>query len=386
MTAQRLSENDARKRMLTVCLLASGTFFAVAGVAAGQQNNATLDQPLSANRSALTGAQTKEVAPVGNANRRHPDSLLHFDDFEYQVNRNEINPQPAFITRGKWSSVKAINTGRNAAGYLYTVDRIPGYSGNFPGQNSRYVLAIEALPGTFQTQTDLYLQYGNPEGPPNQVPGNVWFQFWVYLNYYDDPQDKNDQLSGITNGKFLYPSVNGTYPAHPLWLFTIRHSSYVFLKGEKEPREIDAPSYQEMLLHAESLGREGPYANIKKGPDYNRWKLGQTSLEERIVANRWTLVKLHFDTSTTSARYEAWLRPLGGRTVKVAEWIDEVTPDFSWQIPPDKVGGHKVFRMPTTLGADSSWGDRAKNNKDCWIYLDDFAMAEAEEALPTYPH
>ena len=51
----------------------------------------------------------------------------------------------------------------------------------------------------------------------------------------------------------------------------------------------------------------------------NRWKLGQTSLEERIVANRWTLVKLHFDTSRTSAQYEAWLTPLGGKTVKVAE-------------------------------------------------------------------
>lgn len=40
--------------------------------------------------------------------------------------------------------------------------------------------------------------------------------------------------------------------------------------------------------------------------------------------------------------------------------------------------------MPTTLGAYSSWGDRAKNNKDAWIYLDDFAMAKSEDVLPKY--
>lgn len=379
MIAQRPLGTYAHPRALMVCLLVCGTLFAAVNMAHGQQHN-----PFPTSGASAADDATDKAAASGNVMGHHSGRLLHYDEFEYDVKRDEINPQPAFITRGKWSAVKAINTGRNAAGYLYTVDRIPGYQGKFPGRNSRRVLAIEALPGKFQTQTDLYLRYGDPQGPANQVPGDVWFQFWVYLNCYDDPQDKEDQLSGITHGKFLYPSVDGKYPAHPLWLFTIRHSSYVFLKGEKEPREIEAPTYQEMLLHAESLGREGPYAHIKKGPEYNRWKLGQTSLEERVVANRWTLVRLHFDTSTTSARYEAWLRPLGGKTVKVAEWIDGVTADFSWKIPPDKVGGHKTFCMPTTLGAHSSWGDRAKHNQDCWIYLDDFAMADSQDALPTY--
>ncbi len=332
------------------------------------------------NQAQAKGASSREAqaSPAGK--------LLFFDGFEYEVKRDEVNPRPAFITQGKWSGVKSINSGRTGAGgYLYTVDRIPGYKGKFPGRNSRRVLAIEGRPGTLKTQTDFYLAYGDPQGPANQVPGDVWFQFWLYLNYYDDPKDKEDQLSGFTNGKFLYPSPDGRYPTYPLWLFVFRHSSYVWLQGEKEPREIEASSYQEILLHAESMGRDGPYANIKKGPDYNRWKMGQTSLEERIVANRWTLVKLHFDTSTTSARYEAWLRPLGGKTVKVAEWIDGVTPDFSWKIPPDKVGGHKVFCMPTTMGDHAEWGDRAKNNRDCWIYLDDFAMATSDDALPKYP-
>lgn len=99
------------------------------------------------------------------------------------------------------------------------------------------------------------------------------------------------------------------------------------------------------------------------------------------MANRWTLVKLHMDTSSTSGRYEAWLAPLGGRPVKVVEWIDGVTKDFSWRIPAEKVGGYRAFRMPTTIGG---WGERAKDNKDCWIYMDDFAMASSEEALPEY--
>jgi hypothetical protein len=167
----------------------------------------------------------------------------------------------------------------------------------------------------------------------------------------------------------------------------------VFLKGDKEPHFAEAKSQHDMLMQVVSTGVEGErpnrrgvvYAEIKKGADYNRWKMGQTSLEQQILANRWTLVKLHFDTSKTSAGWEAWLRPMGGKWVRVAEWIDGVTPEFSWKIPPEKVGGHRVFRMPTTQGDHASWGDRAKNNKDSWIYMDDFTMSGSEEALPKYP-
>lgn len=366
--------------------VASGLFTVMVATALGATNLPASEQAPAPKSVRPAGADPAKADSAKPGKALGPGGLIFYDGFEYTVKRDEIDERPAFLTQGKWSAVKSINAGRSrAGGYLYTVDRIPGYKGQFPGRNSRRVLAIEGRPGTFKTQTDFYLAYGDPRGPANQVPGDVWFQFWIYLNYYDDPQDKEDQLSGITHGKFLYPSVDGNYPAHPLWLFTIRHSSHVFLKGEEEPREsFEADSYQEILMQAESTGREGPYANIMKARPWNRWKMGQTSVEERIVANRWTLVKLHFDTSTTSARYEAWLRPLGGKTVKVAEWIDGVTPHFSWKIPPDKVGGHKVFCIPTTLGDHAEWGDRAKNNRDCWIYLDDFAMASAEDALPTY--
>jgi hypothetical protein len=105
----------------------------------------------------------------------------------------------------------------------------------------------------------------------------------------------------------------------------------------------------------------------------NRFKLGQTDISEYIQPNRWTLVKLHFDTSTTSGAYEAWIKPQGGEWIKVAEWIDGVTPDFSWTIPAEIVGGHNVLRIPTTV-----------DTYDSWLYLDDFVIAASESDLPVY--
>jgi len=320
-------------------------------------------------------------APPANAQKAiGSPGLIFCDHFEYEVKRDELNPRPAFITEGKWSWLKSENAGaRGARGYLYTVDRIPGYKGTFPGKDSKRVLAIEARPKTFNYQTDFYLQYGHERGPANHVPGNVWFQFWLYPNYYDDPQDKEDQLSGFERDfKFIYPSVTGSYPTHPAWLFMLGRFSHVAVKDRDKPFFAEAPAHDLLLSLLTESGAE-----IAKADPWNRMKLGQTSLDERIVANRWTLVKLHLDTSTASGKYEAWLKPLGGKEVKVAEWIDGVTEGFSWKIPPEKVGGFRVFRMPTTIG---SFGERTRrDNQDCWIYLDDFAMASSEDALPKYP-
>jgi len=306
-----------------------------------------------------------------------PAQLIFYDGFEYEVKRDERNAQPAFISQGKWSGVKSQNSRGKGLGYLYTVDRIPGYAGPLPGRNSKRVLAMEARSKTFHGQTDFYLQYGNRRGPADQVPGNVWFQFWLYVNYYDDPQDQEDQLSGFGRGKFIYPSVDGNYPTHPVWLLCVGRSSHVLLKDHDKPFFAKVASHDLLLQMPVEGGAE-----IKKAAPYNRWKLGQTSLDERIVANRWTLVKVHIDTSTTSGRYEAWMKPLGGNWVKVVEWVDGVTSDFSWTIPEEKVGGYKVLRMPTTHGG---FGERAKDNRDSWIYMDDFAMASSEDALPKYP-
>ncbi|GIX04881.1 MAG: hypothetical protein KatS3mg114_0750 [Planctomycetaceae bacterium] len=343
-------------------------------------------EPSSRPSGKETSGQAGSIADrVIDADAGAPAGKLIFrDNFEYEVQRDEVNPQPAFLTIGKWSGIKAINAGRNTAGgYLYTVDRIPGYSGAFPGHDSKRVLVIEGRPGSTQTQTDFWLRFGDAAGPPDQVPADVWFQFWIYLNHYDDPRDKEDQLSGITHGKFLYPSVDGNYPTHPRWLFTIQQSTVLLLKDEDQPRTLTANSPQEFFFRNQFVMRDTVLAKMTKLPDWDCFKLGNTSGDDRVVANKWYLVKLHFDTSRTSGRYEGWLQPLGGKTVKFAEFIDGVTPNFTFKIPEDKIGGHKVVSMPTTLG-DFVPG-RTKNNKDCWIYLDDFAIADSEEALPKYP-
>ena len=159
-----------------------------------------------------------------------PAGVIFYDGFEYEVKRDEVNAQPAFISQGKWSGVKSVSSGgRGANGYLYTADRIPGYTGAFPGRESKRVLAIEGRAGTLKNQTDFYPRRG--DGPADQVPGNVWFQFWMYTNYYDDPQDKEDQQSAFPWGmKWIYPSATGNYPTHPAWLLCLETSSYVKLK------------------------------------------------------------------------------------------------------------------------------------------------------------
>jgi len=294
--------------------------------------------------------------------------LIFMDTFEYKVSRDS-NPDnyQIFKQRGGWSHVKAENITGSHAGYLYTVKQIPGYSGTFPGKKSSSVLAIEARPGSFQSQTDFYLQYGDEQGPPDTVPGNVWFQFWIYPNHYRDPDDDSkDQLSAFAHRfKFIYP-CNGPYPCghgHIKWLNTMGYST-------GEPYWWKAPNTELYMTTVDPFNDNVRYL---AAPEWNQFKIGQTNLSEHIAPNRWTLVKLHYDTSTPSGRFEAWLKPMGGKWKKVAEWIDGYTRDFEWKIPRQKIGGHRVMRIPTTL-----------DEFDSWIYLDDFAMATSEDALPTY--
>jgi hypothetical protein len=89
-------------------------------------------------------------------------------------------------------------------------------------------------------------------------------------------------------------------------------------------------------------------------------------------------VKIHYDTTGPDGAFEVWLRALGGEWVEVCDWVAGVTPDFVWTLSPEEAGGHRAFRMPTTLGGN-------QERHDVWLYMDDFAMAASEDALPTYP-
>ena len=92
-----------------------------------------------------------------------------------------------------------------------------------------------------------------------------------------------------------------------------------------------------------------------------------------MLAGRWYLVKLHIDVSKEQGVYEAWIREKQYATwTKVAEWIGGVTKGFFWPIPAQERVGFRVLAMPTTVNG----------TEDSIVYIDDFAIAKTEEALP----
>lgn len=312
---------------------------------------------------------------------------LFSDDFEYVVDRtdtpiDETTINNPFVTQGGWGRAKAINISGSFYGYLYTTTTIPGYTGPFPGRNSNRVLAIESRAGSMCTpadpicQTDFYLESPDRGQGTENIPGDVWFQFWIYSNYYNDPDnDANDQLSAYANrSKFIYP-CNGSYgcaEGNIKWLFMLGYTT-------GEPFWANNNANEVFMTTFDSYGSSIDYSGPETQPE-NHSKLGQTDVGDNIKRHRWTLVKLHFDTSGNTnpqGVYQAWIRPLGDTNFRpVADWQGGVTTNLIWNLAAaGGPGGHRVFRMPTTV-----------DDFDSWIYLDDFVMAATEGALPTYPY
>lgn len=292
--------------------------------------------------------------------------IVFMDRFEYAVGRSDSNAAQLFVQNG-WSHAKTQQSS-SGNGYLYTVTSIPGFSGTFPGTDSSRVLAIEAKPATLQGQTDFYLQFGSDA--PETIPGNVWFQFWVY------PQDYGTQRSlRGTRNKFLY-MTNDTYPSHShKWMIEEKCST----GAPTYDQPNGCPSAQPWLTLRQTDGVStisytGPGSD---DPDYRGDELGMQNTAQTLVPNRWTLVKMHFDTSTTAGLWQVWLKPQGGSWTQVANWRHGVG-GLVWTIPAGSVGGHRALRMPTTVGGtDSQW-------YDTWVYMDDFVMATSEADLPVY--
>ena len=338
--------------------------------------------------SGLTATSTGVTVTV-RAPPPVPQGLIFFDDFEYDVGRQAANAISIFQQMGLWSGGKTQQSSTGARGYLYTATSIPGYDRGFPGGASSRVLVMEALPGSLGGQTDFYLEYGNGESAAydNAVPGNVWFQFWVYVNHYVDAQDppQVSHLSRLDTAKFIYP-CNGPYGCHThKWMMTLSGRS-----AEPSWESLGTPLYESPTNGSAFMNNiantiypaNDPVSTItnSRADTGNEWKLGHTNTAEHFTANRWTLVKIHLDTSTSSGVYEAWMRPLGGSWVQTARWISGVTSGFTWTINASQVGGHRVFRMPSTIGE----ADGGSTSYDVWIYMDDFAMATTEAALPQY--
>ena len=306
---------------------------------------------------------------VDNSQAVVPDGVYFFDGFDYSVQRS-ADAISSFQNHG-WSGAKAENLTGSGKGYLYTTSRIPGYSGPFPGRDSTRVLAIEGRPSSFNMQTDFYLQFGGDFD--NQVPADVWFQYWMYTNYYDDPADQEDQLSRFgRHPKLIYPTKDGYPSNNGLWILYASNNSKEPFSDELGQDSTDFYMYLADLEDIRYLRADGS----------SNWKIGQTDLNDRLIPNRWTLVKIHIDTSTVNPKYEQWLKPIGGQWRKVAEWIQGQTPNLDWQIALSDIGGHRSFRMPTTANVCS---DPSKTC-DFWMYLDDFTIATSEDTLPVYPY
>ena len=281
------------------------------------------------------------------------------------MSRTDPDAANLFIQAGVgWTHVKTQQNRPGAHGYLYTTTTIPGFTGTFPGGGSR-VLAMEALPGQLGGQTDFYLGMGNGSSASfaNTIPGDVWIQFWIYVL-----RDATHPSEFGSRDKFLYP-CNSDYGCHShTWMVMAGPGTY----RPSDGLPLGNPSKGEFFWVTRAADGVSAIVNNTGDPD-TRGNIGPTSIQEWVKPNRWTLVKMHFDTTRTSGnRWEVWLKPQGRATVKVAEWIGGVTRGFTWNIPAASVGGHRVMRMPSTV------------DHNFWIYMDDFVIAHTEAALPVY--
>jgi hypothetical protein len=311
-----------------------------------------------------TGGAAASGSGAGAGGGAGGGELVFFDDFEYDVGREDPDAGTVFLAAGYGWAKTEQDTGahQGGAGYLYTVSSVPGFSGTFPGAGSR-VLALEARPNMYPppenfpyTQTDFYLQIGSESNPEATIPANLWIQFWVYIN------DSGDQQSEFpTRSKFFYPSASEPlYPSSDeRWLFMNGRSCF----------EAEAGGISDNYLCMRP-----PAADFVASEDYptNANKLGQNLSSKQILANGWYLVRLHVDTSAPQGSWEAWLRGQNEPAMtKIAEWIGGVTPSFSWPLPPEQQTNLRAIRIPTTV-----------NEFDSWMYMDDLAIATSESALP----
>ncbi len=342
----------------------------------------TLDFTLQTGSPALTFSDTS--GPVGAyitgnecigsaCTQLMPDII--FDDFEYEVDRDTVDDALNFRSDGLgvWDDVKsAQNTGQDGArGYLYTVDAIPGFSGEFPSGGDR-VMCMEFLPDTLEGQTDAYLVIGDTAAAQDTIPANHWIQFWIYVNNYGD---QTTQWS-TAGSKWLYPCINGDPSCSP---------SYVSYLGLMKPISYN-PFNETAISNRVYHVLECTGCDYTPGEEPGVWKLGHNiePLAGLIYPNQWVLVKIHVDHSGTAdgvapgqGVYEEWHMPQGqAYFTKVAEWKGGVTTDFTWDVTTMGAGysvGNKSFKLGTTF-----------NDYDAWIYVDDFAIASSEDLLPTY--
>lgn len=279
------------------------------------------------------------------------------DNFDYIVPRDTAGAGAIFQQNG-WFGCKTAQDGATGArGYIYTVDAIPGHTDPFPA--GPRALCIEALPATFNNQCDLWLQFGDADaGPVDTIPADAWIKFWYFIN------NTPEQPSAQQIQKFLY-FTNAGFPSHDYQvLFTLgtgsRDPSWSTVDGS------DGSGFIQCEANATFGGHIVTNLN-SQNPGFE-FRMGQTDITECLRPNRWQEVTLHIDTRTNNGTYEAWIQPTGGVKVKVAEFISGQN-GFEWHVP--NPGGHRAFRMPTTVGNNAPFCNQ-------WAYMQDLRIAGQE--------
>ncbi|HEY0687072.1 MAG TPA: hypothetical protein VGD45_32310 [Steroidobacter sp.] len=313
---------------------AAGLWLGLAGTALAQVPNPPTDLSVEGGSSVPTT----------------PGSTLFFDNFDYEASRSG-GVSSVFPAHG-WTHVKAENSNEASGnGWIYTrADSTLG---------SR-VLVLESIPGSTAmegmpySQTDYYLQLGREGSTTQTLPANVWIQFWTYAT----PESRFS-----TRDKTLYP-CSGIYPCNwgPNlgWLFMWGSGGFN-TSGDGSSRRF--------------LAVEAQNADFRGDTEYpaNKAKLKQNLVSTPLAGGQWYQVRLHFDTSGAQGTYEAWVRQRGQSTwTKYSDWRGGQTANFYWPIPTDQRRGHTMFRAPTTVNGFGS----------STVYIDDFAIASSQSALP----
>lgn len=313
--------------------------------------------------------------------------LLFFDDFNYVANPDTIvsSSDNPFVHAGGWNGLKSVETDPSFSdnGSLTTVtkaqfDANTGTSMPWPGGDSSYTLRMAGNNRAGGTDFYLALGDGNQE---DFIPANVYFQFWIYMNRH------GDEITAVeTRHKMLYPTNTGYGSDSNKWLFSF--SAHPYITTCPGGAGCSYPGGNPTDGRAYFVDRDGTdrfsAGHVKRFTEYGSdiWgKLGANlgpESERYIQSNRWTLVRIHYDTSNNaSGVFEVWFRHYGEPWQKVAEWIGGQSPNANFEWYGFGAGGHRRLRMPTTVGIT----DR---NDGIYYYLRDFAMANSPDSLPVY--